>query len=196
MRRRTEEREVEERRRRNQLDDENIKLAWMSYEAVLGEFEAEVFDKNGSWRRRERRDEVYASFDSACAVTEQYWAHKYHQEFLLVCPEGGMPLGEKEHRLRDLMATPEGPKEMTRVETLSLLELARARIVKKVSDADPMVKSIDSVAAALMLSTESVESSNIFAKQIAKWGETKKTKNMVRISFKCHSARCRECVVY
>lgn len=178
-RKRQEEAELEQRRRQNQLDDENVKLAWMSFEAVLAEFEAEVFNLNDLWRRKEQRDEVYASFDRAKDTTEAYWAHKYSHEFRLVCPEGGMPLEEKEHRLRDLMATPEGPVEELRVETITLLELIRARIVKKLSEDDPMITSVDGILANIAKSTDGVEAASLFAKQLSKWGELKKVKNLV-----------------
>lgn len=189
-RKREEEQEVERRRRQNQLDDENVKLAWMSYEATLAEFESEVFSLNDTWRRKEWRDGLYTSFDNAREVTEQYWAHKYSQEFRLVSPEGGMPLTEKELRLKDLMATPAGPKELERVETLTLLDLVRARIIKKLSAEDPMIKSIDGIMSSLQKSTDTVESAALFAKQVAKWGETKKAKSgVISLVVPCQSVK-------
>ena len=179
MRLRQEEKEIEEKRRQNQLDDENVKLAWMSFEAVVLEFEASIFNKHETSLRKERRDEIFAAFDRAVDETESYWANKYSQEYRLVCPEGGMPVEEKEHRLIDLMATPEGPKEMDRVESLTLLALVRARIVKKRGEDDPMINSIDGITSSLQDSLDTIESASLFAKQISKWGESKKAKNGV-----------------
>jgi hypothetical protein len=177
---------VEERRRRNQLDDENVRLAWMSYEALAAAFEGQVFARGDTARRKQGRDGVFAGFDLAVSVTEAHWAHKYKQEYSLVCPEGGMPRAEKEHRLRDLLASPAGPAEQERVETVSVLELVRARILRKLPEGDPLVASIDGILAGLAVSTDTIQSASIFAKQISKWGETKKAKSVVRVLLRLH----------
>jgi hypothetical protein len=103
----------EKRRKEMAAEDRFLKLYWVALDEKRHLFEAEEFLVDDSWKRREKRLELYDLFDSYIGASDEYWDKKDAKELEL------MKGTDEDHeaRFKDLMKTPDGKVtfEFTRI---------------------------------------------------------------------------------
>ena len=113
------ERERERKKRSAELaaEDRFMNAAWIALEKKRYEFEDLEFSVERAWEVKERRDELYALFDTFLEKAKEYWDVQDEKEMRLTIGTDQ----DHEARYRDFMRTPEG--QLLRMRTVARIAL-------------------------------------------------------------------------
>lgn len=113
------EKQQERARRQAELmaEDRHMKLAWSTLEKHRFEFEETEYSVDRVWECKEKRDQMYALFDSFVVIAKEYWDEQDDKELKLNIGTDS----DHEARYRDFMRTAEG--QLLRQRTIARIAL-------------------------------------------------------------------------